>query len=113
LPPADVSFAERDEAIAHFADHQEVVLWFEHDLFDQLQLMQILDWFSHRILGQTRLALISGDAYLGPMRPEQLVPLFQARHEVNAMELKTTRSECAAFCSPHPAVGWPEPKGTS
>ena len=102
LPPAEVSFAERDEAIARFADHQEVVLWFEHDLFDQLQLMQILDWFSHRILGQTRLSLISGDAYLGPMQPGQLAPLFETRHEVNAMELKTARVAWAAFCSPHP-----------
>jgi hypothetical protein len=24
----------------------EIVLWFEHDLYDQLQLLQLLDWLA-------------------------------------------------------------------
>src|SRR6185369_6885619 len=40
------AFAARDRALLDFQRHDEVVLWFEHDLFDQLQLIQILDWFS-------------------------------------------------------------------
>src|SRR5262245_26711672 len=39
---ARAEFAQRDGALASFADHDEVVLWFEHDLYDQLQLLQIL-----------------------------------------------------------------------
>lgn len=99
---SDVSFAKRDEAIVHFRDHQEVVLWFEHDLYDQLQLIQILDWFSHQDRGATRLSLISVDAYLGPMQPAQLTPLFETRHEVKAAEFKTARAAWDAFCSPEP-----------
>lgn len=49
VPLSEVSFARRDEAITRFHDHEEVILWFEHDLYDQLQLIQILDWFSRRI----------------------------------------------------------------
>ena len=71
VPLSEVSFAGRDEAIAHFRDHEEVILWFEHDLFDQLQLIQILDWFSHQVLAPTRLSLISVNSYLGLMTPEQ------------------------------------------
>ena len=41
-----------------FADYDEVVLWFEHDLFDQLLLIRHLDWFSRRDLGRTKLSLI-------------------------------------------------------
>jgi hypothetical protein len=80
-----------------------VVLWFEHDLFDQLQLIQILDWFSYQDLAPTRVSLISVDSYLGPMHPEQLVPLFETRHLVTAAEFKTAQSAWAAFCSPEPA----------
>ena len=76
MPLSEVSFAQRDQAIARFRDHEEVVLWFEHDLYDQLQLIQILEWFSHQDLGPTRLSLISVNNYLGPMRPEQLSPLL-------------------------------------
>ena len=39
--------SNRDRALGRFAEHEEVTLWFEHDLYDQLQLIQILDWFCH------------------------------------------------------------------
>jgi hypothetical protein len=102
VPLAEVSFARRDEALIHFRDHEEVVLWFEHDLFDQLQLIQILDWFSHQDPAPTRVSLISVDSYLGPKRPEQLVPLFEIRHAVTAAEFKTAQTAWTAFCSPEP-----------
>jgi len=102
LPASEVSFAKRDEAMSRFRDHEEVVLWFEHDLYDQLQLIQILDWFSHQERGHTRLALISVDRYLGEMQPGELTPLFDTRHEVTAAELKTARGAWHAFCSPEP-----------
>jgi hypothetical protein len=102
LPLSDVSFARRDEAIIHFRDHEEVILWFEHDLYDQLQLIQILDWFSRQHLATTRISLISVDAYLGPMRPEQLIPLFKTRHTVTVAEFETAQAAWTAFCSPEP-----------
>lgn len=102
VPLSEVSFAQRDEAITHFRDHEEVVLWFEHDLYDQLQLIQVLDWFSRQDLGPTRVSLISVDSYLGPMRPEQLVPLFETRHTITEAEFKTAQAAWAAFCSPEP-----------
>src|SRR5690242_13873940 len=37
------SFAARDHSLGAFHRHEEAVLWFEHDLYDQLQLIQLLD----------------------------------------------------------------------
>jgi hypothetical protein len=102
MPLADVSFVQRDHAISHFRDHEEVVLWFEHDLYDQLQLIQILDWFSHQDLGRTIVSLICGNSYLGHMHPEQLASLFRLRHPVTAAEFKTAQAAWDAFCSPEP-----------
>lgn len=102
VPPSEVSFEKRDAAIAGFRDHDEVVLWFEHDLYDQLQLIQILDWFSHQDPGSTKISLICVDSYLGHMQAEQLRPLFETRHLVTAAEFKTARSAWDAFCSPEP-----------
>ncbi|HYH80292.1 MAG TPA: DUF1835 domain-containing protein, partial [Longimicrobium sp.] len=65
--PADEiarEFAARDAALAAAGAHDEVVLWFEHDLYDQLQLIQLLDWFAARD-GATRLSLVCGAEYLG------------------------------------------------
>ncbi len=58
------AFRERDAALAGFDQQDEVTLWFEHDLYDQLQLLQLLDWFAGRALGATRLSLIC----IGPFR---------------------------------------------
>jgi hypothetical protein len=102
VPHSEVSFERRDEAITRFRDHEEVVLWFEHDLFDQLQLIQILDWFSPQDRAPTRISLISVERYLGPMPPEQLVPLFATRHTVTVAEFETAQTAWTAFCSPDP-----------
>jgi hypothetical protein len=65
-------FAERDNMLRRFADYDEVVLWFEWDLYDQLQLIQLLDFFagfSPDDLGETGtdLSLIAPRGYLGSL----------------------------------------------
>jgi hypothetical protein len=102
LEHSAVSFAERDAAIASFRDHEEVVLWFEHDLYDQLQLIQVLGWFSERKLGSTKLTMVSTDSYLGPMKPEGFARLFETRHRVTEAELQTAASAWDAFTLPVP-----------
>jgi hypothetical protein len=47
--------------------YDEVVLWFEHDLFDQLNLIQLLSWIRSRI-GELRATLISIDSLLVDLR---------------------------------------------
>src|SRR5258706_14000669 len=36
----------QEETLSGFAAHDEVVLWFEHDLFCQVHLVYLLDWFA-------------------------------------------------------------------
>src|SRR5271170_1343200 len=52
------AFAARDAALTSFHHHNDTVLWFEHDLFDQLQLVQALAWFAEQDLGGTQLSLV-------------------------------------------------------
>jgi hypothetical protein len=93
----------RDRTLAGFRERSEVVLWFEHDLYDQLQLLQILDWFSRMELGATRLSLIATDIYLGTLRPEQLLALYPRRHDVRSTELDFASRAWSAFRAPDPA----------
>ncbi len=55
----------RDAMLAGFPAYAEVVLWFEHDLYDQLQLLQVLDWFNAVDAGPVRLSLINPGEFLG------------------------------------------------
>jgi hypothetical protein len=95
-------FRERDAALADFAAHDEVVLWFEHDLYDQLQLAQVLDFFAGRDLGRTKLSLVCGPEYLGASKPERLAERFAARQAVTAAELALAADAWEAFRSTDP-----------
>jgi hypothetical protein len=111
---ADVraEFAARDGALASYSDHDEVVLWFEHDLYDQLQLMQLLAWFDGRDLRRTRLSLIQIDRHpevvpfygLGQLNGRQLAELLPSRTAVTPAQLAAGRDAWDAFCAPDPAA---------
>jgi hypothetical protein len=104
-------FRRRDATLAGFAGHAEVTLWFEHDLYDQLQLLQLLDWFAGRDLGATRLRLICIGSFpgrprfggLGELTAVELASLSPVRHAVTAGELRLARAAWAAFRAPDPA----------
>ena len=93
---------KRDRTLAHFAEFEEVVLWFEHDLYDQLQLIQILDWFSRQDLGKTTLSLIVTDRYLGMLKPDELLPLFPKRQGASRAQLELAARAWAAFTAADP-----------
>jgi hypothetical protein len=93
---------ERDRTLARFAEFDEVVLWFEHDLYDQLQLIQILDWFSSQDPGATTLSLICTDRYLGLLTPDDLLLLYPERRPIFPAQLKLAARAWAAFTAADP-----------
>lgn len=105
-------FTQRDAALADFRAHGEVVLWFEHDLYDQLQLIQLLDWFSGQERGATTLSLICIGGFagvepfhgLGQLTPGQLHELYPSRQPVTAAELRLGQSAWQAFRAPDPTA---------
>ena len=84
------------DALGTFSEHDEVVLWFEHDLFCQVQLIYLLNWFAGRGMGQTKLSLVCVDQFpgvypfhgLGQLNQEQLQSLFPGRSEIAASQLE-------------------------
>lgn len=92
----------RDQLLANFQTYDEVVLWFEHDLYDQLQLIQILDRFHRWCLGKTRLSIVQTDQYLGLLSSEELPALFDGRQPLTHDRLALGHAAWTAFCSPDP-----------
>lgn len=101
---------EQDQALSKFSDHEEVVLWFEHDLFCQLHLIYLLDWFSQQDMARTKLSLICVGSFpgiddfrgLGQLDSEQMASLFPGRHGVAREEMKLAQRGWAAYSSPDP-----------
>ncbi|MGH9968254.1 MAG: DUF1835 domain-containing protein [Pyrinomonadaceae bacterium] len=113
----DAGEAERElwtqeEKVASYSQHDEVVLWFERDLFCQTNLLYLIDWFSRRELGKTKLSLIFIGEFpglpnfrgLGELNLDQLASLFDFRHEVSAAEIRLATSAWRAYCSADPTA---------
>jgi len=96
-------YEREDAALASWPGHDEVVFWFEHDLYDQLILIRHLDWLS-RISDRhgTRFSVICGSTYLGPLKPEQLAGLFPTRTPIAEAQVQLGRRAWRAFCAPEP-----------
>jgi hypothetical protein len=89
--------AARDRGLAHAASLDRVMLWFEHDLYDQLQLLQLLDWFAAHPRVEGSLLLVQASEFLGRQTPEQLQELKAEEAPVRSEQLAIARRVWAAF----------------
>jgi hypothetical protein len=90
------SLTGADAAMEAALDGDEVVLWFEHDLFDQLQLIRVLARCGRRRPFRATLNLICIGAFpgvprfdgLGQLSAAQLLGLFPGRAPVTAAQFE-------------------------
>lgn len=98
----EAEFAARDAVLANAGSYDEVVLLFEHDLYDQLQLLQVLDALGCRDPIHPRLTMVMTAEYLGTMSPDRLRDLFAARRSASGAACSVARRGWAAFRSTDP-----------
>src|SRR3954463_14555415 len=97
-------------AIARHDSYDELVLWFEHDLFDQLNLIQLLTWIREHVPRATPVSLVCIDSFpgrpdfkgLGELTPGELAPLLDEREPVTDDHYTRARTAWLAFREPNP-----------
>jgi hypothetical protein len=100
---------EWDHAVDEYRSYDEVVLWFEHDLFDQLELIRVLDLIA-RGPAAPRASLICVDRFpgferfigLGQLDAGQLASLYPARRPVTREQIALASAAWEAFRAPDP-----------
>jgi hypothetical protein len=91
----------RDERLATARRTGEpIVLWFEHDLYDQLQLLQALD----AVDGAAAVEAILPDRFLGAMEPAELVALWDERAPVRRDQVALAHLAWEAVRAPDPTA---------
>ncbi len=68
---------KQEATLQRFSEYDEIILWFEHDLFCQINLIYLLDWFSKQSLEKTRLSLICIGEFSGVKDFRGLAALIQ------------------------------------
>lgn len=95
-------FERRDTQLQMAPEFEEIVLWFEHDLYDQLQILQVLTALEEMNLEPGRVALIQSDHYLESMTVDELLPLLPKRRTATPAIFRSARRSWERFTSPSP-----------
>ena len=91
---AHPDFAARDQVMNSLSDYAAIQLWFEHDLYDQLQLLQVLDALN----GQGRdVHLVQADDYLGHDNPDIIKRWFDLAAPVTDAQYALAQKSWLAF----------------
>jgi len=110
LADIEAAFDARAKAIERAALEDEVVLWFEHDLFDQLNLLWLVDRLRQAHVSMDRVRLIVIGEFpgvepfhgLGQLAVPQLASLFPTRVPVTQKQWSYATEAWAAVCAPTP-----------
>lgn len=101
-------FRSRDARLRRTGSAEPVVLWFEADLYDQLQLIQLLHWFRRRPPAALELICIGAHpeipnfAGLGQLNASQMAKLYPGRVPVTRDQLKLGSLAWEAFTAESP-----------
>jgi len=100
------SLAARDAALAEAVSGDEIVLWFEHDLYDQLHVLQVLSQLAPIRVAATgaiaRVTAILADDYLAAQPDEQLAAWFAAREPLGPGRWAAATHAWDCFRAPEP-----------
>jgi len=96
-------FERRDSLIRRAGEFEEIVLWFEHDLYDQLQLLQALTALEELDLEPGRVSVVQTDHYLAGMTVDEIFPLLPRRRNATPAIFKSARRMWERFTSNSPA----------
>ena len=104
------SLERRDQQLLDaLRDDAHVVLWFEHDLYDQLQLLDVLT-LAHTAEAAPELIVIGSFpgkpsfAGLGELTARELETLWPSRRPAEPAALETAAAAWAAFQAPEPTA---------
>jgi hypothetical protein len=110
LAQARADLRRQADMVRAVGEYSEVVLWFEHDLFDQLLLIQVLTQLASVEHGRASITLICIGEFagidpfvgLGQLSAEQMRSLEPTRTAVTPIQFAAAREAWAAFTAPAP-----------
>ena len=99
---AQKRFLKRDEVFSSLNNYDEVILWFEHDLYDQLQLVQILYYLSKKECLLNNIFVIQESDYIGHQSKEILANSYTNKKKLTDEHVKSATNAWKTFVSDDP-----------
>jgi hypothetical protein len=97
-------------ALDGYDSYDELILWYEHDLFDQLNLVQVLSRIRQTLPAARPVSLVCIGSFpgrlhfkgLGELKPVELAPLMETRRAVSDTQFALAERAWLAFRAPNP-----------
>jgi hypothetical protein len=110
LATVDAQLREQDRALLGLDSHDAIVLWFEHDLFDQSILIAVLSRLADQPAAQNRIYLVTTDRFpghsrfigLGQLSADELSTLYEIAAPVTDDQIALARRAWSAWQAPDP-----------
>jgi hypothetical protein len=96
------SLEERDARLEAAAGNEEIVLWFEPDLYDQLQLLQVLDRLARLEPAAALVTAVESVEAIGDLEQARVRELFAGRAPLASGALELARDAWERFRDPDP-----------
>lgn len=104
------SYVQRFQQLGTFAKHQQLVLWYSQNLYNQLLLVQLLHWLEGQDTGRLEISLCTPDRLpvtrniqsFELLSADQMESLYKRRLEVSINQLNIARAVWEAICSDDP-----------
>jgi hypothetical protein len=94
-------FGARDAVMRNHRRYDRIEIWLEHDLYDQLQLLQILSFFAAERRSEG-IVLVQADDFLGQQKPDTIRRFAAGAMNVSRALLDDVASVWADLCEPAP-----------
>ncbi|MDH5219384.1 MAG: DUF1835 domain-containing protein [Gammaproteobacteria bacterium] len=103
-------YSQRFGILSGYHQHEQIVLWFSQNLYNQLLLIQLLHWIESQNTGRIEISLASPDRLpvskniqtFDSLNPDQIHTLYRRRVEISVNQLNTARAVWEAVCSDDP-----------
>lgn len=101
LEQIKADFVERDYKLNQAREYAQIVFWFEHDLYDQLQILQLFDWLADNPKVASKSFLINPNKHITHHCVSEITSLYDSRKPVETMQLQLAQKAWQAYRLPN------------
>jgi len=99
------SFEKRDNLLKNHKNYHEIILWFEQDLYDQLQLLQVLNWFEAHLSENIKLTLVLTNRHFIDYSFQELQEAIFHKETITNKHLQLSKKVWSSFSDTIP-LAW-------
>ena len=99
------TFEYRNNILENYKNYKKIILWFEQDLYDQLQLLQILDWLETHLNKDIEVTLVLTDKYFAEYSFQELQEASLQKNIMTKKDFQLGKKIWSAFSDTTP-LSW-------